>query len=840
MNIFHKIAWQGLKKNRTRTLVTIIGVALSAALFTAVTTFGMTLLQYLIDNSAAKTGNWHVEFTDIAPAFMQQQEQDKEVEQVACFENIGYAVLDGAKSEQKPYLFVVGFTDETQQMLPISLISGRLPKNDTEILLPEHVAIKAGVQIPVGTTLTVSVGNREKDGKRFTQHDAYTKGETLSQTVQRQYTVVGTYERPSYEEHEAPGYTVITRVHAIRADASCSVFVQLKHPTHSNQFAETHKHAGEYVLNENILRFYGTAGSQGFRMLLFAVGGIIMAIIMVGSVFLIYNSFQISLNERMHQIGMLMSVGATKKQLCHSVLFEGVCIGLAGIPIGMLTGVGGIAVLLPILSKQFAVALALGHSGVGLHLTVSVPALLAAACVSLITILISAYIPAKKAASISVMDCLRQNNVISIQNHLMKTSPFVQKLLGVEGMLALKNFRRNKRRYRSVVLSLSLSVVLFVSSSSFIGVVHQIRDLNLNQVGDADIIFQINELDETKFLPIYRKIKKEPFVTDSTWQANAVCTASSTAIPGDAAKQTMKNGTIRVCLQFIEDDIYTDFLKKNHRDLTQYQGDHAKYSAVLCNIKKQQVFLSGQTISFTLMGETGKKVSIQAAMEDEYPIDTLNLSEMQDASSILFVTIPVSQKAKFQGLYTTQSLGILINSSKPSKSLSAIQETLARRQDIQGKYTLMNMAAATDQFSSLTFVINLFAYVFIGMISLIATANVFNTISTNIQLRRRELAMLRSMGMAEREFNRMMRFECLFYGIQTLLFGIPISGVLSWGIYRLMAAAEKSDQLLYHIPWQSMTVCIVGVFCIVCMTMLYATSKIKRENIIDALRDDTI
>ena len=100
--------------------------------------------------------------------------------------------------------------------------------------------------------------------------------------------------------------------------------------------------------------------------------------------------------------------------------------------------------------------------------------------------------------------------------------------------------------------------------------------------------------------------------------------------------------------------------------------------------------------------------------------------------------------------------------------------------------------------------------------------------------------MLRSMGMAEREFNRMMQFECLFYGLQTLLFGIPISGVLSWVIYRLVTAAEKSNQLLYHVPWQSMTVCIVGVFCIVCITMLYATSKIKRENIIDALRDDAI
>lgn len=838
MNVFYKIAWQGLKKNRTRTLVTIIGVALSAALFTAVTTFGVTLLQYLIDNSAAKTGNWHVEYTEADTAFIQEQEQNEEVEQVASFENIGYAVLDGAKSEQKPYLFVAGFTDETAQMLPISLISGRLPKNDTEILIPEHVAIKADVQIPVGSTLDVSVGNREKDGKTLTQHDPYIDGEQLSHTAQKRYTVVGTYERPGYEEHEAPGYTVITRVNAMDKAHACSVFVQLKHPTHSQKYAETNKHAKEYVLNENVLRFYGAAGSQMFRTLLFAIGGVIMAIIMVGSVFLIYNSFQISLSERMHQIGILMSVGATKRQLCHSVLFEGVCIGAVGTPLGMLAGVGGIAALIPVISERFSVAL--GHSSVGLHLTVSVLALVAAACVSFVTILISAYIPAKKATSISVMDCLRQSNTIQIQNRAMKTSPFVQKLLGVEGMLALKNFRRNKHRYRSIVLSLSLSMILFVSSSSFISVVHGLSDLYLDQMSDADITLQTDELDEARFLQVYRTLQTKPFVTNSTWQADAICTASSTAIPADVAANTMKDGTIRVCLQFVEDTVYTDFLKKNHRELAQYQGKQAKYSAVLCNMKKHQVFLAGQTIPFTLTGENGNRVSIQAAMEEEYPIDTLNLSEIQETNSILFVTVPMSQKAKFQGLYTTQSLGMFFDSSKPSRSLSAMHEELAHMQDMQGKYTLVNMAAATDQFSSLAFVINLFAYVFIGMISLIATANVFNTISTNIQLRRRELAMLLSMGMAEREFNRMMRFECLFYGLQTLLFGIPISGVLSWGIYRLMTSAEKSNQLLYHFPWQSITACAVGVFCIVCITMLYATSKIKRENIIDALRDDTI
>ena len=124
------------------------------------------------------------------------------------------------------------------------------------------------------------------------------------------------------------------------------------------------------------------------------------------------------------------------------------------------------------------------------------------------------------------------------------------------------------------------------------------------------------------------------------------------------------------------------------------------------------------------------------------------------------------------------------------------------------------------------------------MISLIGLANVFNTISTNIRIRRRELAMLRSVGMSERGFNRMMNFECFFYGLRTLLFGVPIAGILSWLIYKGMVLSEQLEGFAYHFPWKSMTASILGVFCIVFITMLYATSKIRKENIIDALRDE--
>ena len=173
MNIFHKVALQGLKKNRTRTFVTVIGVALSATLFATVATFGTSLLQYLINGSAAKCGSWHIDFVDVDSDFVQDRISDSQVTDAVAFENIGYALLDGAKSVEKPYLFLVGFTDEAFEQLPVTLISGRFPQNDTEIIVPAHVSIKADVRIPVGETLRLAVGSREADGNILTQHDPY-------------------------------------------------------------------------------------------------------------------------------------------------------------------------------------------------------------------------------------------------------------------------------------------------------------------------------------------------------------------------------------------------------------------------------------------------------------------------------------------------------------------------------------------------------------------------------------------------------------------------------------------------------------------------------------------
>lgn len=856
MNIFNKVTLQGMKKNRTRTLVTIIGVILSAAMITAVATFGTSLLNFLVKGSIVKHGDWHVEFLDVNSSFAQKRTQDKDVKNTATFENIGYAKLEGGKSPEKPYLFIAGFSKEAFDTLPLTLVSGRLPKNSGEVLIPAHVAIKGGVRFKVGDTLSLDVGNRMNDNKNLGQHTPYISGkETIVPKAERTYTVVGICERPDFEERSAPGYTLITKADTQDKADSFSIFVTLKNPRKVKAYASSTAVSQAYVFNDSVLQFMGLSDNKLFNALLYTVGGILLVIIMIGSIFLIYNSFNISLNERTHQFGILSSVGATAKQLRNSVLFEGLCIGAMGIPIGIIVGIGSIGLIIPIVARKFGNII---PSTVPLTLSVSVPAIVAAAAVSLVTILISAYIPARKAANTPVMESIRQTGEVKTESKTVKTSKLAQRIYGLEGTLALKNFKRNKKRYRSIVLSLVLSVVLFVSGNAFGTTLKRLAERSIMDF-DYDIVFTTQGMNDSEMFPLYNKLKTAEGVYKSSYQA--IFAYSCTAKASDFSDRYRKSAGyaapdqtvhLPMDIQFIEDSEYLSFIKKLGLSREEYTGNDGKMIAVAKKpvAKKNgpsELFdmFASHSMTFSVAPEINDKPkmeqsqSINITFVDTYPVDPLKtIKQSSDKNAYVFMVVaPYSLKEKFETPDIHTDIGLSFLSKKPSQSVAKM-ETMIHDAGITSAYNLQNMYTVVEQYRSLTFVIDVFTYVFVIMISLIAVANVFNTISTNIMLRKRELAMLRSVGMSERDFQKMMNFECVFYGMRTLLFGIPISAICSWLIYKWFVSVERMDNFHFVFPWGSMAISVFSVLFIVFITMLYATRKIKKENIIDALRDD--
>ena len=866
MNIFNKVTLQSMKKSRTRTIVTVIGVALSAAMITAVSTFAVSLQNYMVNGAIQKYGGWHVEFLDVPPSFVREQAADSRVADTAAFEEIGYAVLEGGKNPDKPYLFLAGFSPDTYASLPVNLISGRLPENSGEILIPAHVAANGGVGYQVGDRLTLQVGSRRKGGAVLGQHDPYSPEETLAGAepagrdtlalgAEKTYKVVGICERPAFEEATAPGYTVITRWDGTDTGDNLSVFVTLKQPRQVRSYAEGVPGSYARVFNDDVLRFMGLSDDAIFNGLLYSVVGILVALIMAGSIFLIYNSFTISLNDRVRQFGILLSVGATRKQLQNSVLFEGLCIGALGIPIGILVGIPGIKLVLSLVSANFGNIM---YDTVPLTLKVSVPVLAAAAAVSMATILISAYIPARKAAGAPVMECIRQTGEVRLSAGMVKTSKLAARILGLEGTLALKNFKRNRRRYRSIVLSLTLSVVLLVTASTFSSHLKRAAEGAVVD-SDYDICFCARDMDEGELFALYDKLRTADGVYESSYQAVAAYTAAvNTEDFSEGYRESAGYGPggevveLPMDVQFIEDKLYWDFIESLGLPREKFTGPDAPLLAV-AKAKKADEGETGKSSLINMFAKPGISLSLKPVMDggaetraglgrnvvltfvDTIPLDTLPKPPSEVTPYVFLAVAPYGLKADFVSSGTRTDLGLTFRSENPSQS-TAEMEAMIRGAGTACGYTLYNMQKMLEQNRNITFVVDVFTYVFVAMISLIAVANVFNTISTNIRLRRRELAMLRSIGMSDRDFRKMMSFECILYGARTLFLGLPMAGVLSWLIYRWMVWGGAEIDFMF--PWDSMGISVLGVFLAVFVTMLYAVGRIRKENIIDALRDD--
>lgn len=860
MNIFHKIALQSLKKNRTRTLVTIFGVILSAVMITGVTIFGVSLLDYMGRSAVKKYGSWNAAFLNVNGSFIQERMLDEEVSGSVTFENIGYARLEGGSNMDKPYLFVTGFSQETFEALPTSLITGRLPENSSEVLVSARLLTDGGVSYNVGDTISLSVGSRINGEEELTQAAPYNaEEESFVPREEKTYTIVGTCRTPVFETDEAPGYTLITISDTADTSGSYSLFVTLKSPRKVYSYAENAKNGHAYILNYDVLRNMGLSNKPADKVLmafLYSFGGIVLAIIMVGSIFLIYNSFQISLSERIREIGVLASVGATSRQLQGSVLFEGICIGIVGIPIGIFIGLGSIKAVISAVSNNFAVIL---NSGVPLMMKVSMPVIAGSAVISLITILISAWLPARKAVHMPVMECIRQTNEIKVNAKSLKISRRKQHMYGLEGTLALKNFKRNKKRYRSIVLSLVLSIVLFVSTNALISSLQQTAD-GFKIVSDYDIGFGTQDMEDSDLIQLYDKLKNAEGVQKSSYRAaiRYSCTVPADCLSDAYWEITEKHSgeeahTLPMEIHFFDDEFYRQMVWDFGLPPEEYTGQNGKLPAVAkinsddaegvtdladifadasidCTLTPQMSngtdAPQGQTLTITPLEIVPPDIPPVLAGNDEQeslPYDFEILAPWSAKELLAPSALPLDLRVK----------GLCFDSETPSQSEREMRD-IVTSEGIASSYLLLNSADAFEQYRNYIFIANIFAYIFIVLISLIAAANVFNTISTNIRLRRRELAMLRSVGMSDKDFNKMMRFECVFYGTKALLIGIPLSLITSVLIIKTMMV----DDTTLILPWASVGISVLSVFLIIFITMMYAVSKIKKENIIDALRDE--
>ena len=369
MNVLHKLTLQSLRQNRTRTIVTIIGIILSTAMLCAVTTFVTSFQQYLLDDSVYSSGSWHVGQKDTTYGAYQELSQADGVAEAVYLQHLGYAQAEGSLNEYKPYFYVLGLSDTGADLLPIHLTQGRMPTSPNEIVLPQHFLDHTAQHYQVGDTLTLELGQRRSDGFALDQSNPYSpeNAETLANAQPHTFTVVGICQRWGMENYSAPGYTAFTAADSkLAEDATCDVYLSMEKMSQAYDFRQAHHLEQD---NGNVLMYAGVSQYGNFYAVIYRLAAIVLVLIIAASVVLIYNAFAISVAERTRQFGLLSSLGATKKQMRKMVRFEALVLSAIGVPLGVLSGIGGIGITLRILGGLFATLRSEFTVPMGLHVS---------------------------------------------------------------------------------------------------------------------------------------------------------------------------------------------------------------------------------------------------------------------------------------------------------------------------------------------------------------------------------------------------------------------------------------------------------------------------------------
>lgn len=876
MKLLNKLTLKNLRLNKVRTIVTIVGIMLSAALITVVSGMALSGRQTMIDGQKTWSGNYDVALDIIDTAKIDKIRQNRNVENAFYKERLGYARTKNADGEICDYSVLAMSENTYGNCFKIDLIKGKFPTNSGEAVVTKSFKTQDGKNVKVGDKITLDVGVlTDKDGNVPDEegiHNLLQKDFnkcSIIDTVKRTYTVTGIIERPKTSELYDPSnfsmiYTVSDEkapVEAIKTKHMNKLYIAYTPQSESNYLQNTADILGfkaddmsnvisdeispedqqtsginAYEFNSILLSMKGYGGSDGTNVMIFRLAVIIIIIVMLASVFVIRNSFAISITEKTSMYGMLASVGATKRQIRRNVLFEGFILGLIGIPLGILLGLGVNAILITILNSVLGDMLS-GAKFV--FVTPTIP-IICAIVLSAVTIFCSSFFIALRASRIPPLVAIRGNKDIKVKNNKpYRTSKLTKKLFGVGGEIASKSLKRSRKKYRTTVISIVVSVAMFIAVSAFMDYGMTYTE---HYYGKTDYSYMVSGIDTKQAQTIEKMPEIENYLTVGLQYGHV-----SADVPvnecGENFLYDNADGTKSFSVEFLEfeHDTFVQICRELKLDYNKVKGGVLVYSQVTPDnsesgnsSKPMKLFGKTAPTKFIVYGNeliAGKlKVS---SVFDEIP---KSADSVIGEGTILGQGLIIGE----QGVISPQLgehecyITLYANTSDHASLTNRIESMEGADDSIY----IYDYEETVRQFNAVMLIVGIFVYSFIGVISLIGLTNIFNTISTNMQLRSKEFASLKSIGMTKKEFNRMIRLESLMYGIKSLLIGIPL-GVL--GVFAIFSAFSRGNvPMSFVFPWKAILISIAAVIIVVWLIMKYSISKVNKQNIIETIRNDNI
>lgn len=848
MSILNDLTIKNLKLNKKRTIVTIVGIILSTALMVGIGLLFSSFQDYMIRETISYNGKYEAEYGDVS--LDKLNSIDKKDFSYFYQKPIGFSKFDSA-NEYKPYIYISSVDKEYFNEL--HLISGRFAENDSELVISNHINTNGGASYKIGDIITLKYGERVIEGVNTLANNEYYEEETLNIVGEKTYTIVGIVERSNFEDYSASGYSTFT-LDMNDKDGTVNVFVMFNNKKkiikQSEDLAKKLGYNNAISYNSTLLALYGESTYGNIMKSMITMIVIMLSLVSIGCIVVIYNSFAISVMERKKEFGLLSSIGATKKQLSYTVFFEALIEGIIGIILGICGAYIGIGTVILIINNLIGDILVLK-----LNLVTNIVFIIIPVIFMILVIFISALVPSRRAAKVSPIEAIRQNDDIKINKKKIKTGKLVNKLFGIEGEIALKNIKRNKKKYRVTIVSLFISIVLFISFSSYM---NYTIDTASSVMGEVPYDYQISYFGDDNDIDALDKISE--IIKSNDVKEYISYSASNLSIIGnytysdeylDFYKSAYGDDGIKALTnlkyQYISIYILDDISYNKYKELIGLDKD----SVILLNKFKGVSYGNNKRVNYDIPVINNGDINIKICNFDDNDEDVDTTKYCNKKIDNIFITNKsfdlieeFSYMSDFKLIVNKKLYDNISDSGTHYTQYNIISDNtdnidkLTKELDKYDNVNYTNVKESMKQANNMILVVKILMYGFIGLITLIGVTSVFNTISTSMALRKREFAVLRSIGLTRKGFNKILFFESLFFGLKSLIYAIPVSLGVTIIIHYALADMMSINSIV--IPWKAIIISIVSVFVIVLLTMMYSTSKIKKHNIIEQIREENI
>lgn len=640
----------------------------------------------------------------------------------------------------------------------------------------------------------------------------------------------------------------------------------------------------DIYMNGYLINYECVFPIDGSFKALFTVAAVVALIIILTSVYCIKNSFNISITEKIRQYGMLASVGATRRQIKSSVKTEAAMLGVVGIPVGTMSGILASLILVKVVN-----ALSAGWLNVALSFHTSLPALILAVILSIATIYFSATGSARRAAKVTPLEAIRNTKEIKIKSAKLKTPAIIGRIWGIGGVISYKNIKRNNKKYRTTVTSIVICSVTFIVISYFmsmafsvVGMSYASADynigINMSCKKDIDIEkfskllsgiegaedylvgagydFDVDKPEYTKEYGEYcRQLYDDSEDVSQMFLITVLDDKSYDKYASDAGIKNAAAGAILVnkCTFDVYNENSSKYVKKE-MELYKYKaGDTIECgynvyddassddNAVEGGTESSTEDNSGYVDEETINNGVRKTVDVTiAGVTDKVPIGYKGYS-----NTLLFM----NQKG-FESLWGDGKNGNEIKPGYASYLAYVVAENADEYKDTFEKETEGNPEYSQISFyvsnldkqmrdeKSLFTLLGVFAYGLIVVIALIGITNIINTLSTGMELRSREFATLRSIGMTDKQFVGMVRLESVFISVKALVIGVPLGILISYLLCVMMNRMD--DAIIYEPPYKAIILCILVVIMLIYAIMKLSMTKLRHNNIIETIKNENL